>query len=361
MEPILGVFEEAVRAVPCGPAAIPIASNLTGSVMRGAAFDSRYWRRQLREPVRFADGIRSLQAEEIGICLEIGPNPTLIGMGRRVPGAEAALWLPSLARGRDDWQVMLRSLGELYTHGVDVNWKEFDRPYRRSRVAIPTYPFQRQRHWFDQRGAAPPAPHSHPLVQRRIPAAIGLFESDLDPAALPWLAGHRVRGRMVLPATAYLEAARAAASEVLGREDLSLLDVVIGEVLALADGETRKMQLVVTPDGRGGAAFQIFSAGPAGRDSWRLHASGRADLAMPAAHALDGGAALRCTRPQDVEAHYRALAARGIELGAAFRGLSALHSGDGGRSASCGCPTRRPRAPLVTGCIRWYSTRHCRC
>lgn len=327
MDPILDRFEEAVRALPCGDAAIPVASNLTGSMIRGAAFDSRYWRRQLREPVRFADGIRSLEAAGIAICLEVGPNPTLIGMGQRVPGAEKVLWLPSLARGRNDWQVILGSLAELYTHGVDVNWKEFDRPYRRSRVAIPTYPFQRQRHWFDQRTTASPA--LHPLLQRRIPAAIGLFESDLDPAVLPWLAEHRVRGRIVLPATAYLEAARAAVSEILGRENLSLLDVVIGESLALADGETRKMQIVVTPDGREAARFQIFSSDPARQDSWRLHASGRAEMSMPAAHAFDDAASLRCTNPQDVDAHYRALAARRIELGATFRGVRALHSGEG--------------------------------
>jgi pimeloyl-ACP methyl ester carboxylesterase/acyl carrier protein len=56
---------------------------------------------------------------------------------------------PSLGSSADDWQVLLNTLAELYVSGVEIDWIGFDRGYLRRRVALPTYPFQRQRYWFD--------------------------------------------------------------------------------------------------------------------------------------------------------------------------------------------------------------------
>ena len=33
--------------------------------------------------------------------------------------------------------------------GVKVDWSGFDRDYPRSKVVLPTYPFQRQRYWIE--------------------------------------------------------------------------------------------------------------------------------------------------------------------------------------------------------------------
>ncbi len=354
MEPVLDRFEALAGATPSGPAGIRIASNLSGSIVRGGGvFDGGYWRRHMRQPVRFADGIAALYEAGVRVFLEIGPNPTLAGMGRRAIEAGDALWLPSLARGREDWPVILGSLAQLYSRGVEVDWQGFDGPYRRNRVAIPTYPFQRRRHWFEKKAVAGQASavartpatagfQQHPLLQRRLRAAVGLFESDLGCATLPWVAEHRVRGRVVLPATAYLEAARAAAAAVLGCEQLRLEGVAIGEALVLPDEGSRTVQIVVTPGSRGEASFQIFSAPGSGMDAdradsdeadaWRLHASGRATVELPAAGLAESGspdaaARERCNESQDVDEHYRAMAERGIELGASFRGVAALRSG----------------------------------
>ena len=45
---------------------------------------------------------------------------------------------------------MLESLQALYVAGADIDWAGFDRDYPRTRVALPTYPFQRRRYWLDQ-------------------------------------------------------------------------------------------------------------------------------------------------------------------------------------------------------------------
>ena len=79
--------------------------------------------------------------------MEIGPHPTLLGMAARCLPEGAGEWLPSLRRGRSDWQQMLESLGALYVKGVRIDWQGFDRDYARRKVSLPTYPFQRERYW----------------------------------------------------------------------------------------------------------------------------------------------------------------------------------------------------------------------
>jgi acyl transferase domain-containing protein len=70
-------------------------------------------------------------------------------MGKRCLPESKAAWLPSLRQGQDDWQIILDSLGKLYTQGADVNWAAFDEGYPRQKVSLPNYPFDRQRYWFE--------------------------------------------------------------------------------------------------------------------------------------------------------------------------------------------------------------------
>ena len=63
-------------------------------------------------------------------------------------------WLPSLRRGRPEWGQILESLRDIYVLGAKVDWKGLDHDYRRRRVVLPTYPFQRSRFWVE--GARPP-------------------------------------------------------------------------------------------------------------------------------------------------------------------------------------------------------------
>ena len=98
----------------------------------------------------------AIGAMEMQAVLEIGPTASLTGMARRcLPDSQAA-WLPSLRKGHDDWEVMLSSLAELYTLGAKVDWMGFDRDWPRRKVILPTYPFEKTRHWFDA-----PANHSY--------------------------------------------------------------------------------------------------------------------------------------------------------------------------------------------------------
>jgi acyl transferase domain-containing protein/acyl carrier protein len=129
---------------------IPVVSNLTGTVAPASQLSQAdYWCEQLRQPVQFAAGIQTLLELGCGEMVEIGPHPVLLGLGRQGWAEPDVLWLPSLRRGQSDWDVLLNSLSSLYVRGKAVNWQSFDRDYPRRRVSLPTYPFQRQRYWFN--------------------------------------------------------------------------------------------------------------------------------------------------------------------------------------------------------------------
>ena len=148
MEPALDRMEGLARSVAMSPPAIPIAWNLTGHPLpNGKAPDAVYWRRHMREPVRFADGIKSLYDDGFRIFLEVGPHPSLLAMTQQTLPDDGNLLLTSLRRGKDDWNELLTSLADLYVHGVPVDFAGFDRPYQRRRVELPTYPFDRAPFW----------------------------------------------------------------------------------------------------------------------------------------------------------------------------------------------------------------------
>jgi acyl transferase domain-containing protein len=148
MEPMLAEFESVASRVTFRKPTLPIVSNVTGQFVGADQIgQASYWRRHVRECVRFADGVRTLIAEGQRTFVEIGPASTLSVLGQRAAAGVAATWLPSLQRGRGDWDVLLRSVSELFVAGVEIDWQAFDKPYARRRVALPTYPFERERYW----------------------------------------------------------------------------------------------------------------------------------------------------------------------------------------------------------------------
>ena len=147
MEPILDEFESVAASVRHTKPQIDLLSNVTGERIRDHEIDAGYWRRHVRLPVRFMQMIRSLHAIDYRWFVEAGPHPVLCGMAAKIGHLPNVVWLPSLGKGTDDWTRLLESLGQLYVRGARVDWRGFDRDYRRSRTLLPSYPFQRKRYW----------------------------------------------------------------------------------------------------------------------------------------------------------------------------------------------------------------------
>lgn len=288
LEPILEQLRTAAAEARVHAPTIPIISNLTGELADATTYSSPdYWVQHARQPVRFTAGMRAMVAAGCELFLEIGPNPILIGMGRRCVDLPNAKWLPSLRAGRDDWQTMLESLAELYTSGASIDWQGFDRDYARQRVSLPTYPFQRKRYWIKtgancwdrSTGGTASAPEStgHPFLGHRLVAAVKerLFESQLTSSRPSLLQDHKVRGHVVMPGAAYLEMALAATNTLNG-QPWTLRNVTLVEPLVPSSTPT-KVQTIVSPTSPTTASFQIVSAVGTGDEqlTFRTHATGQ--------------------------------------------------------------------------------------
>jgi acyl transferase domain-containing protein/acyl carrier protein len=239
MDPMLDEFEELVAHTPLTTPQRRFVSTVTGDV----ADCSRpsYWRRHIRQPVRFADGIRRLRALGSTVFVEIGPQATLIGMAAEIADGEVTL-LPSVRAGRP--QQWLESLAALYASGVDVDWKAVQRGG--SKVALPTYPFQRQRFWLERpRHGRRREPGSDRLGRRLDlpPSRETHFESSLSADSPRYLRDHQLDERIVVPAATYLSMAIESATIPVG-----LRDVVFRQPLSFAVDETRTLHLAVSDD-----------------------------------------------------------------------------------------------------------------
>ncbi len=157
MDPILGPFGEAVRRVRLQAPAIPFVSNVTGTWIRAEeATDPDYWVRHLRGAVRFAEGIGAILAGGPAVCLEVGPGRTLGMLSRLQPQPPAAV-VQSLRHAKEttpDRVAVRAAVGHLWTAGLSPAWAAVaGSGAARHRVALPTYPFERTRHWVE---ATPP-------------------------------------------------------------------------------------------------------------------------------------------------------------------------------------------------------------
>ncbi|MGD1805493.1 type I polyketide synthase [Dapis sp. BLCC M126] len=147
MEPMLVKFAVVAKEVTYAQPQIDLISNVTGKLATAEIATPEYWVNHIRQPVRFTQSMETLHQENYQLFLEIGPKPILLGMGRQCLPEDVGSWLPSLRPPQTDWQQILNSLGQLYAQGVTVDWSEFDRDYSRSKVTLPSYPFQRQHYW----------------------------------------------------------------------------------------------------------------------------------------------------------------------------------------------------------------------
>jgi acyl transferase domain-containing protein/acyl-CoA synthetase (AMP-forming)/AMP-acid ligase II/acyl carrier protein len=164
IEPMLDGFKQVAQQVQIAALRVPFVANLTGRFHEpGHLPDAEYWCSHARSTVQFAAGIQFLVEQGYDCFLEIGPNPVLLGMGQRCVSQPSLTWLPSL-KPKQDWQVLLNTLAALYAKGVTVDWAGFERDYLRSRLSLPTYPFERQSYWLKSSQIASPASSSHPFI-----------------------------------------------------------------------------------------------------------------------------------------------------------------------------------------------------
>lgn len=183
VDPILDSFAEQVKQVTLQQPRIPYVSNVTGTWITGAeATDPGYWVRHLRQTVRFTEGLRTLLKEPGRILLEMGPGQTLARFARQHldKNAEQLVFssLPHKYSQGSDIKSLLSALGHLWLSGVEIAWPAFASGERRSRIPLPTYPFERGRYWLVpvsatyKNGAQQDAHFAEPISQAESAASV---------------------------------------------------------------------------------------------------------------------------------------------------------------------------------------------
>ncbi|WP_079178331.1 type I polyketide synthase [Streptomyces mangrovisoli] len=328
MDPVRGELLDRLAEVRGTRAPVPLYSSVLAEPVDGDRLDGAYWFANLGRPVRFADTVRRMLDDGYRYFVELSPHPSLLPSVEAV-AAEAgvdAVGIASLRREQGGHGVLLRRVGELYEAGHAPDWSALFPDGRRT--ALPTYAFDRERHWLAPAPAG--AAGSSPLLGTHVEASDEpdrhLFQSELDlrDSRFGYLTDHQVTGEVWLPGAAFLDLALEAVRAVHGDGAVHLDDIRFLQPLRLAAERPVRLQLVLRPAVDGAREFTV--AARTDGTPWTRHVTGRALVptteSEPAAPPRPV-AALRdaCADPVDLAAVYTRLTALGIDYGPAFRGL----------------------------------------
>jgi len=349
MDPLCADLRLALRDLDPRAGSVPIYSSVTGQLQDGHLFDPSYWTRNLREPVLFSIALQHLIRDGYDSFLEIGPHPVLLSSIREELarcGIEGSA-LPSLRREEDEGRAISGSLGELYTLGFPIEWKRLYSESERF-ISLPSYPWHRERFWLDspvcESGAKLPdrsldVTDKSSILGRHFASAVGThwWENTLQGSLLSYLNDHRVDGVALLPAAIFVELALLAAAEVFPSRPFTLKNIDFRRALYKIDGETRKLQTLVSPNSDQTATIQIYSCCESEEQldkSWTLHATGAICLAQDkcasAMIAQDTPSEIRGRCPINIsERDYNDMLGKlGIKYGPSLRSVGELWQGD---------------------------------
>jgi acyl transferase domain-containing protein/acyl carrier protein len=323
---------------------IPMISTVDPGPVDGTILDGRYWYRNLRQTVRFADAVRTALAGH-RMFVEVSPHPVLtISLGAlfEAAGVRGAA-VATLRREEGSWARVQLALGELYTRGSSFDWARYFARWQPRLVDLPTYAFQHRRYWLDPAKRPSPSTGSpartrggHPFIGRGFvmsgPEGLRFWDREISLEALPWLADHRVEAACLFPGAGFVEIALAAIRESQRDRAIVLERVQFDRALVLASGEPVEIQVVVAQVAS--EAWDVTISQSVG-GHWQELARARGKL-------HDRAESSRTPRPlADARTHndraletavYESLAAIGLNYGPAFQAIDQVWQSADGQS-----------------------------
>ncbi|HEV2185879.1 MAG TPA: SDR family NAD(P)-dependent oxidoreductase, partial [Stellaceae bacterium] len=331
MDPVRGELLDRLAGLKPQPGTHRFISTVTGGDLEGGRLGAAYWWDNIRKPVQFAPAIATLTEDGFNAFLEIGPHPILDGYLREClkAGDGSGVALATLRRRESEREALWTALGRCYAAGVVI---DFDKlyPEKTGFVALPAYPWQRERYWFDDGEAeesAPARPKKHPLLGKRQPTAEAVWKNRLDPVILPWLADHVVQGTTVVPGTAFVEMALAAATMETGAEMIEVEGFEIRRPVVIASGGDAAIEVSLSAED---GSFRLL-AGDTTSGVPPIVVARPTSLAARANVSAEPLAAVRkrLTRKIDGKDIYRRFDLHGLHYGPAFQGIAEAWAGNG--------------------------------
>ncbi|WP_220502371.1 type I polyketide synthase [Microbispora sp. H10670] len=331
MEPMLDGLRAVAASLTYTAPAIPVVSTVTGEVVGAELCTADYWVDQVRRPVRFAAAVSALAAAGVTRFTELGPDGVLTALAQR-SAPDTALFTATARRDRPEPAAVLTALASLHSGGVPVDWRAFFAGTGARPVDLPTYPFENSRFWLDAPQVAADATglgqqaSTHPLLSAVVamPDDRVVLTGRLSTATQPWLADHRVRGRILLPGSGLVELALRAGQEVgCG----TVAELIMEAPLVVPGRGALALQVTVEPPDSAGARVIHIHTRPEDGGGWTRHATGTLTAEDDPALAEAAADLTQWPPPGAAETAitggYDLLAARGYEYGPAFQGLRA--------------------------------------
>ncbi|GLY44378.1 polyketide synthase [Amycolatopsis sp. NBRC 101858] len=326
MDPMLDEFRAVAAELTYASPRIPVVSTVTESA---DLTSPEYWVQQVREGVRFFDAVTRVAADGVTRFLELGPDTTLTAMTAGCLDERPEVLASMLHKENDEAVAALTGVAQLHVSGVDVDWAAIYEPTGARPVAVPTYPFQRQRFWLESTTGAV-SQEDHPLLGAALELAGAdglLFTGRLSVGTHPWLADHVVGGAILFPGTGFVEMAIRAGDEA-GCPRLDELTLEYPLVVPERTG-VRVQFALDAPGADGTRAFSVHSRPEGSAAAWTRHATGKlAKAGQKADFALTAWPPAGAEQV-NLDGTYEELAADGLAYGPAFRGLVAAWKRDG--------------------------------
>ncbi len=154
MDAIVAPYKKVVESVRLSAPRIPIVSTVTAEWLKDdEATSSKYWSDHLRATVRFAQAVKFAWTDADRVMLEVGPRTTATTLARQQStDSKKQAAVPSLgdsAGNGNELTQLLKAVGGLWQSGVLIDWNKFYEREQRHRISLPTYAFERVRHWVD--------------------------------------------------------------------------------------------------------------------------------------------------------------------------------------------------------------------
>ncbi len=275
MEPMLDEFRAVVESLEFGSPGIAAVSTVSGRVVSGEWGTPEYWVRQVREPVRFMDAVRTLAEEDVRTFVELGPDAVLSAMTQDVLGDVNVLAL--VRKGRPEAKTLVHAVAGLET----VDWQAFFSGTGARITDLPTYPFQREHYWIEPGAEDTAGAIGHPLLAKAVTVAGSgetLFTGTLS---------RRVHGWHVVPEPVLLELAIRAGDE-LGCTEVDDLTLLTPLVLPERGGLQVQVRMS-DPDDTGARVVTVHARPDDDESPWTGHACGRLSLRAPGHRPAEDG------------------------------------------------------------------------
>ncbi len=154
MDPMVAPYAGIVEKVALNTPRIPIISTVTAEWLKDEeATSSEYWSGHLRATVRFAQAVKFAWQDADRVMLEVGPRATASTLARQQsadPKRQVAVPSMGSSSGNgEELSALLRAVGGLWQSGIEIDRKAFFEREVRHRISLPTYAFERVRHWVD--------------------------------------------------------------------------------------------------------------------------------------------------------------------------------------------------------------------